>query len=104
LEIIQGLISLQDKGDHVFMHIIESNTFNRGMKKLYIGVPGNLVAFACKLSFDKGYEGFISFESKTKLMQHYHETLGAYILFGNMMALDTKAAAQLVNQYFPNYL
>jgi hypothetical protein len=104
LEIIQGLISLQDKGDHVFMHLIESNKFNRGMKKLYIGVPGNLVAFACKLSFDKGYEGFISFESKTKLMQHYHETLGAYILFGNMMALDTKAAAQLVNQYFPNYL
>lgn len=102
--IIQGLIFLQDKGDHVFMHLIESNKFNRGSKKLYIGVPGNLVAFACKLSFDKGYDGFISFESKTKLMQHYQETLGAHVIFGNMMALDTEAATKLVNQYFPKNL
>ncbi len=60
---IQGLISLQDKGDHIFMHLIESNKFNRGARKIYLGVPGNLVAFACKLSFDKGYEGYVSFES-----------------------------------------
>lgn len=29
-EIVQGLISLQDKGDHIFMSLIESNRFNRG--------------------------------------------------------------------------
>ena len=69
--ILQGLISLQDKGDHIFMHLIESNLFNRGAKKVYFGVPGNLVAFACKLSFDKGYDGYVSFESKTKLITHY---------------------------------
>jgi hypothetical protein len=66
--IIQGLISLQDRGDHIFMPLIESNKFNRGAKKVYIGVPGNLVAFACKLSFDKGYAGYVSFESKTRLI------------------------------------
>ena len=33
--IIQGLISLQDRGDHIFMSLIESNTFNRGAKKVY---------------------------------------------------------------------
>jgi len=53
------------------MHLIESNLFNRGVKKVYFGVPGNLVAFACKLSFDKGYDGYVSFESKTKLITHY---------------------------------
>ena len=37
------------------MHLIESNKFNRGAKKVYLGVPGNLVAFACKYSFEKGY-------------------------------------------------
>jgi hypothetical protein len=99
--IIQGLISLQDRGDHIFMHLIENNKFNRGKKKLYIGVPGNLVAFACKLSFEKGYEGFISFEAKTTLIAHYQQTLGAHILFGNIMVLNTASATKLITQYFP---
>lgn len=99
--IIQGLVSLQDRGDHVFMRLIESSKFNRGSEKVYLGVPGNLVAFACKLSFDKGYGGYVSFESKTKLIAHYQKTLGAHVLFGNFMAIDTKAAVKLINQYFP---
>lgn len=66
-----------------------------------LGVPGNLVAFACRLSFDKGYAGYVAFESKTKLIAHYQKSLGAHILFGNVMAIDTKAAVKLINQYFP---
>lgn len=62
--ILQGLISLQDRGDHIFMSLIESNKFNRGAKKVYLGVPGNLVSFACKISFEKGYKGYVSFESR----------------------------------------
>lgn len=52
--IIQGLISLEAKPDHVYMHLVESAPFNKGRTKLYSGVPGNLVAFACKLSFREG--------------------------------------------------
>jgi len=100
-DIIQGLISLQDRGDHIFMPLIESNKFNRGAKKLYLGVPGNLIAFSCKLSFEKGYGGYVSFESKTQLIEHYQKTLGAHILFNNIMAIDTTAARRLVDQYFP---
>ena len=99
--IIQGLISLQDRGDHIFMALIESNKFDRGPDRLYLGVPGNLVAYACKLSFDKGYVGYVSFESKTKLKEHYRKSLGAHVLFGNIMAIDTKAANKLISQYFP---
>lgn len=102
--IIQGLISLQDRGDHIFMPLIESSKFNRGARKVYLGVPGNLVAFACKLSFDKGYNGYVSFESKTGLKEHYQKTLGAHVLFGNIMAIDTRAAIKLVEQYFPQNL
>jgi len=102
--IIQGLISLQDKGDHIFMHLIESNKFNRGAKKVYLGVPGNLVAFACKLSWDMEYKGYLSFESKTKLIDHYQLTLGAHLLFGNIMAIDTRAAIKLIDQYFTKEL
>jgi len=86
------------------MHLIESSKFNRGARKVYIGVPGNLVAYACRLSFEKGYDGYVSFESKTKLIEHYRQTLGAELLFGNIMAIDTKAAAKLVERYFPETL
>ena len=62
--IIQGLISLEVKYDHVYMHLVENAPFNKGKTKIYAGVPGNLVAFACKLSFQRGNEGNVSFFSK----------------------------------------
>ena len=75
--VIQGLISFSDKGDHLFMHLIESAPFNIGRRKVYVGIPGNLVAFLCKESLDKGYEGFVVFISKSKLVEHYERMLGA---------------------------
>ncbi len=45
-KIIQGLVSLEVKSDHVYMHLIESAPLNIGNQKTYLGVPGNLVAFA----------------------------------------------------------
>lgn len=98
--IIQGLISLEDRGDHIFIHLIESNKFNRGAKKLYLGVPGNLVAFACKQSMEYGYEGFVSFESKTKLIDHYKNTLGAFLIHGQILGIDSEGATRLINLYF----
>ena len=59
------------------MHLIESAGFNRGPQKQYVGVLGNLVAFACKQSFEANYEGFVVFESKTALIRHYEQQLGA---------------------------
>ena len=46
-KIIQGLISLEIKSDHVYMHLVERTPFNKGKMKIYADVPGNLVAFAC---------------------------------------------------------
>ena len=99
--IIQGLISLEIKADHVYMHLVESAPFNKGKKKVYAGVPGNLVAFACKLSFQRGFDGNVSFFSKSKLIQHYIETLGAIHFGGRIMIIDTNAALKLINKYFP---
>jgi hypothetical protein len=98
--IVQGLISLADSKDHIFLHLIESAPFNFGKPKLYEGVPGNLVAFACKLSMEKGYDGFVSFFSKTKLIGHYEKTLGAIHVGGHRMVIYTFAAEKLINQYF----
>jgi len=98
--IIQGLISLGDNNDHIFMHLIESVNFNIGKSKLYLGVPGNLVAFACKCSFEAGYSGFIGFLSKSRLIDHYKETLNAEIMYGNYMSINTKSAMILINKYY----
>lgn len=49
--IIQGLMSIEIKTDHVYLHLVENAPFNKGKSKVYAGVPGNLVAFACRLSF-----------------------------------------------------
>jgi hypothetical protein len=99
--IIQGLISLEIKSDHVYMHLVESAPFNKGKSKIYAGVPGNLVAFACKLSFQRGHEGNVSFFSKTQLVQHYIDTLGAIHFGGRVMIIDTNSALKLINKYFP---
>ena len=99
--IIQGLISLEIKSDHVYMHLLESAPFNKGKSKVYSGVPGNLVAFACKLAFQRGHEGNVSFFSKTQLVQHYIDTLGAIHFGGRVTIIDTNAALKLINKYFP---
>lgn len=100
--VIQGLLSLEDKGDHVFMHLLESAHFNKGKTKVYLGVPGNLVAFACKVAFEKGYDGFVAFDSKTALIEHYKKTLGATLFRGQRMFIETTAALKLVAKYFKN--
>ena len=101
-KIIQGLISLEVRSDHVFMHLVESAPFNKGKTKLYSGVPGNLVAFACKLSFQRGHEGNVAFLSKTNLIDHYKESLGAIHAGGRLMIIDSNAAFKLINRYFSN--
>jgi hypothetical protein len=100
--IIQGLMSIEVKFDHVYMHLIESASFNKGKSKMYSGVPGNLVAFACKVSFQRGHEGNVAFISKTQLIEHYMESLGAFHAGGRIMIIDTVAAKILMNRYFSN--
>jgi len=99
-KIIQGLISLEVKSDHVYIHLIESAHFNKSKTKVYSGVPGNLVAFACKLSFQRGHEGNVAFLSKTQLVEHYEKSLGAFHFGGRIMIIETRAALKLINKYF----
>lgn len=82
------------------MHLIESAPFNLGKEKVYIGVPGNLVAFACRLSFHRGFEGYVSFTAKTQLIEHYKTTLGAEEVGGHLMIINTISALKLIDKYF----
>ena len=100
--ILQGLLSLTIEVDHVYMNLLESSPFNIGKNKVYEGVAGNLVAYACKLLFQKGFEGFVGFTAKTQLIEHYEKTLGAYHFKNQRMIIETQSAKFLVEKYFKN--
>ena len=103
-DIIQGVLSVRKEGDHIFMNLLENAPFNVGRHKLYEGVAGNLVAYACKLSFQYGFEGFVAFTAKTKLINHYEASLGANHIGGQRMIIETHAAKFLNEKYFKTKL
>ena len=100
---IQGLISLEPYENYIEMHLIETAPHNYGKSKKYLGVPGNLVAFACKMSFELGFDGYVGFAPKTQLIQHYINTLGAELIFRNRMRISTNSAKKLVDSYYKNF-
>ncbi|WP_158799496.1 hypothetical protein [Pedobacter sp. L105] len=97
---LQGLISITDKIDHIYLHLIESSPLNFGIKKRYEGVGGNLIAYCCKLSFDNGNDGIIGFKSKTNLVNHYVERLGATHIGDQNMIIYPESAFFLINKYY----
>ncbi len=104
---IQGLISIEPIPDQLYveMHLIENAPHNHAGRKQFAGVAANMVAFACKTSFDLGFDGFVAFTAKTRLINHYVETLGAQVIYSsNRMGIFTSAARNLVNSYYKNYI
>lgn len=100
--VLLGMISLEMKYDHVHIHLVESSPPNIGKQKKFLGIGGNLFAFACKVSNDCGFEGNISFIAKTNLIQYYSINLGAEYLGTGRMIIKEYSAATLIKKYFPN--
>lgn len=100
--VVQGLISFTINADHVYMDLLENAPFNLGRDKLYEGVAGNLVAYACKISFRHGFSGYVSFTAKTRLIEHYQRTLNAMTFGGQLMIINTVAANILIDKYYKN--
>lgn len=84
------------------MDLLENASFNLGKNKLYEGVAGNLVAYACKISFQKGFDGYVSFTAKTNLIEHYQKSLKALNFGRKLMIINTFAANILIDKYFKN--
>ena len=99
-DIIQGLLSLSVEKGFVFIHLVENATFNRGKNKIYLGVLGNMFAYACKLSKDKGLDGYVVFIAKTALREHYERSLGAKSINNQKMYIYQTSADKLITQYF----
>lgn len=98
---IQGLISLTRSEGFVLVNLVESHPENVGRGKKYDGVAGNLVAYAAKLAFQLGHDGYVAFDAKSELVDHYKRTLGAQqIGRSQRMYLDAEASQRLVGFYF----
>ena len=97
--LIQGLISLEDGGSHIYVELVESAPKNIGKNKIYNGVGGHLFAIAAERSFELGYEGYITFKPKTALIKHYRDKLGAVMMPNGEMCLYGLVSAELIRRY-----
>ena len=96
----QGLIAFENRTNFLFIILIENAPSNRKPNKKYLGVLGNLVAFICKLSFEKGFDGVVAFDAKTKLIDHYKTALKAVHIGRGRMMINSRESKELVDKYF----
>ena len=99
---IQGLVSMERDCENlfVFVHLAESAPDNVGDEGKMKGVGAHLFAIAAQLSMESGFDGFVSFESKTALIEHYREALGAVRIGSSArMYLNTESAERLIEKY-----
>lgn len=101
----QGLIACREYKDqnqtkgYIEVVLAEANPQNVGKNGRYKGIGAHLFSIASRLSFDLGYDGYVTFVSKTDLVQHYINELQAEVLFGSNMQLGTEASRRLVGIY-----
>lgn len=90
-----------------YMAYIEVAPHNRGDLKKNDWVAGCLIAFACRLSFMNGNEGYLAFdvienheEDAQKLMQVYSQKYGALRLDGSTtMIILPEGSEKLIEEY-----
>ncbi|MDA3818810.1 MAG: hypothetical protein PF486_15620 [Prolixibacteraceae bacterium] len=99
---VEGALQLKVEGEMLIMNVLEIAPHNIGRKnKKYDYVAGCLIAFACKESFklNGNYKGFLTFMSKTSLMQWYSQKYGANVGLGQRMYIDSENGLRLIDEY-----
>ncbi len=100
---IEGMLMLTLVEDEMlFMNNIEVAPHNYGANGQYENVAGCLLAFACYKSFELGnnhYVGYLSFDSKTQLIELYQNKYGATHARGQKMFFDPEAGKVLMKKY-----
>ena len=99
---VEGALQLKSENEMLIMNTLEIAQHNIGRKnKKYDYVAGSLIAFACKESFKlkSAYKGFLTFMSKTSLMQWYSKKYGASVGLGQRMYIDSENGLRLINEY-----
>ena len=106
---LQGIVEYYENKERQLLEVllVEIAPFNNRhnpknilKSKEYLGVGGHLFAEIARISFEKGYDGYVSFLAKTNLIEHYKKTLGAKQLSYIEMYIDDEAAMKLVKKYY----
>lgn len=101
--VVEGLFMFSVmNGEMVYMNNIEIASHNLGTEGKYDRVAGCLIAFGCLKSFELGrnnYEGYLTFESKTKLISLYQDRYGATLAIGQRMFIDPNAGLHLMEKF-----
>ena len=102
-ENIEGMLMLTLMNEEMlYMNNIEVAPHNYGSSGKFSNVAGGLLAFACYKSFDQGknsYLGYLSFDSKTQLIELYQDKYGATFAMGQKMYFDPEAGKELMKKY-----
>ncbi|MDR2428484.1 MAG: hypothetical protein LBD62_01595 [Candidatus Margulisbacteria bacterium] len=98
---IQGLTEFEEvpSSRYNIIYRLELAPANIGKNKKIDNVAGILLAYVAKDSLAAGFDGFVVFDSKTILKEHYVKKYGAKILYGDRLYFDTKASKALVAKY-----
>lgn len=99
---IEGALQLKFEFDMLVMDVLELAPHNIGQKnKRYDYVAGCLIAFACRESFkiEGNYKGFLTFVSKTNLIEWYAKKYGAELALGQRMFIDWENGEKLIERY-----
>ncbi len=75
-----GLMSIHHRPDDfaIEIRLIAVSKENIGRKNGHDRIIGCLIAFACRESFNAGYNGFVFLKPKTIIKQHYISKYGFY--------------------------
>jgi len=99
---VEGVLQLRVLEDMLIMDLIEIAPHNVGQtNKRFDDVGACLIAFACRESFKmKGpYKGYLSFVSKTSLIEWYRVKYGAEQAIGQKMFIAPEKGSELIERY-----
>jgi len=102
---IEGMLHLKITHGMQVMDIIEIAPHNIGSQnKKYDFVAGSLIAFACRESFklENEYKGYLTFVSKSKLIEWYIDKYGAKQAVGRKMFIEPEMSIKLIDKYLNN--
>ena len=97
---ILGVMSLIDRADEYRIHLnlIEIQAQHIGKDKKIERIAGCLIAFACELAFARGYNGFVSLQPKTRLIDLYQDKYG-FAQYGRLLGVEDEGSIHLIQKY-----
>jgi hypothetical protein len=99
---VEGALQLKIENGMLIMELLEIAPHNIGQEnKKYDHVAGCLIAFACResIKIDGVYMGFLTFVSKTNLIEWYTGKYGAVLALGHRMYIDYNSGLKLIKEY-----